>query len=117
MARPPADPGRFSGALPTRQLSPQSVRGIEALSLILGAALIALLVVNFELNVILLAAAAFLLFMIAFLLPQLSLYILVFSMLLSPEFIVSQAGGAAAMGRGVTLRLEDFLIILIGIAW
>lgn len=100
-----------------RQIGPHSVRGIEALSLILGAALIALIVVNFESKVILLAAAAFLLFMVAFLLPEISLYILVFSMLLSPEFIVSQAAGAAAMGRGVTLRLEDFLIILIGVAW
>ncbi len=117
MARPPALPERFSSALPTRQLSRQSVLGIEALSLILGAALIALLVVNVESNVILLATAALLLFMVAFLLPELSLYVLVFSMLLSPEIIVGQAAGAAAMGRGVTLRLEDFLIILIGVAW
>jgi hypothetical protein len=117
MARPPAVPGRLNGALPARQLHPYSVRGIEILGLVLGATLIALVVGSADVEVVLLGAAAFLLFLIAFLMPEVSLYVLVFSMLLSPEFIVGSTGGAAAMGRGVTLRLEDFLIILIGVAW
>ena len=44
------------------------------------------------------------------------LYILIFSMLLSPEFIVGTTEGAS-LGRGVTLRVDDFLILLIGLTW
>ena len=45
-----------------------------------------------------------------------ALYILIFSMLLSPEFIVGTTEGGA-LGRGVTLRLDDFVILLIGLGW
>ncbi|MBC8177091.1 MAG: O-antigen ligase family protein [Deltaproteobacteria bacterium] len=45
-----------------------------------------------------------------------ALYILIFSMLLSPEFIVGTTEGAS-LGRGVTLRADDFLILLIGLTW
>jgi len=45
-----------------------------------------------------------------------ALYILIFSMLLSPEFIVGASKGAS-MGRGVTLRIDDFLILLVGLTW
>jgi len=45
-----------------------------------------------------------------------ALYILIFSMLLSPEFIVGSTGGAS-MGRGVTLRLDDFLLVIVGFSW
>jgi len=47
---------------------------------------------------------------------EVALYILIFSMLLSPEFIVGTTEGAS-MGRGVTLRADDFLILLIGLTW
>ncbi|MBU0699362.1 MAG: O-antigen ligase family protein [Pseudomonadota bacterium] len=56
-------------------------------------------------------------FVLAFLKIEWGLYILIFSMLLSPEFMVSQAPGGAGLGRGVTLRLEDFLLIIIGFSW
>lgn len=56
-------------------------------------------------------------FVVAFLKIELGLYILIFSMLLSPEFIIGQTAGAAAIGRGVTLRLEDFLLVVIGFGW
>ena len=38
-------------------------------------------------------------------------------MLLSPEFGVSQIEGRAALGRGITLRLDDFLLAVIGFSW
>jgi O-antigen ligase len=47
---------------------------------------------------------------------DIALYILIFSMLLSPEFIVGSTGGGS-LGRGVTLRFDDFLIVVIGISW
>jgi O-antigen ligase len=46
---------------------------------------------------------------------EIALYILIFSMLLSPEFVVG--GTETATGRGVTLRLDDFLIVVIGFSW
>jgi len=45
-----------------------------------------------------------------------ALYILIFSMLLSPEFIVGTTEGDS-LGRGVTLRVDDFVILLIGFSW
>ena len=37
-------------------------------------------------------------------------------MLLSPEIILGDTGGAS-LGRGVTLRAEDFLLAVIGLSW
>ncbi|MBW2615482.1 MAG: O-antigen ligase family protein [Deltaproteobacteria bacterium] len=45
-----------------------------------------------------------------------ALYLLIFSMLLSPEIIVGATEGAS-LGRGVTLRVDDFLILIIGFSW
>jgi hypothetical protein len=45
-----------------------------------------------------------------------ALYILIFSMLLGPEIIVGKTGGNS-LGRGVTLRLDDIVILLIGVSW
>jgi O-antigen ligase len=59
---------------------------------------------------------ALIIFAIAFVNIELGLYILIFSMLLSPEILVGQTEGAA-LGRGVTLRLEDFLLVVIGFGW
>jgi len=81
------------------------------------ATLLALAVANFELNWVFLGTGALLLFIVAFLSPNAALYILVFSMLLSPEIIVGQIAGQGTYGRGLTLRLEDFLIVLIALAW
>jgi len=48
---------------------------------------------------------------------ELALYLLVFSMLLGPEFIVGEIGKGATLGRGLTFRLDDVLIVIIGFAW
>jgi len=47
---------------------------------------------------------------------EIALYLLIFSMLLSPEFIVGTTGGAS-LGRGVTLRVDDFVILIVGFSW
>ena len=54
---------------------------------------------------------------IAFLSTTASLYLLVFSMLLGPEILVGTLGGGAVAGRGMSLRLDDFLLVVIGLTW
>lgn len=55
-------------------------------------------------------------FIVAFASTEIALYMLIFSMLLSPEFIVGTTGGSS-LARGVTLRLDDLILIIIGISW
>ncbi len=55
-------------------------------------------------------------FIASFASTDIALYILIFSMLLSPEFVVGTTAGSA-LGRGVTLRLDDFLMVVIGMSW
>ncbi len=59
---------------------------------------------------------ALIVFAVAFINIEWGLYILIFSMLLSPEIMVSKTEGAS-LGRGVTLRLEDFLLVVISFSW
>jgi O-antigen ligase len=49
--------------------------------------------------------------------PGAGLYIVILSMLLSPEIIAGEIGGKGILGRGLTLRLEDFLLLFIGLSW
>ena len=58
-----------------------------------------------------------LIFVCVFVWPEVGLYLVIFSMLLSPEIITGDIGGRATLGRGLTLRLEDFLLISIGLSW
>jgi len=58
-----------------------------------------------------------LVFICTFIWPEAGLYVLIFSMLLSPEIIAGDIGGKATLGRGLTLRLEDFLLVFIGLSW
>ncbi|MGH7259717.1 MAG: O-antigen ligase family protein [Nitrospiraceae bacterium] len=56
--------------------------------------------------------------LVAFLSTTASLYILIASMLLGPEFLVGGlGGGGGASGRGITLRFDDFLIVVMGLGW
>lgn len=57
------------------------------------------------------------LFIVSFLSAEVALYILIFSMLLGPEIIIGKLGGGSHLGRGVTLRLDDFLLVIIGSTW
>ena len=63
----------------------------------------------------LLIGAALVLFVLAFARTEFALYVMVFSMLLSPE-ITASAGGLAER-RDVTLRTEDFVLLVIGFSW
>lgn len=54
----------------------------------------------------------------AFLSTRISLYLLVFSMLLGPEMMLcSGATADQTLGRGVTFRFDDFLLVVIGFVW
>ncbi|MEE9125686.1 MAG: hypothetical protein V3U11_00960, partial [Planctomycetota bacterium] len=62
-------------------------------------------------------SAALLLFLVLLWSAEVALFLLVFSMLLSPEFIVGDLTGYSTMGRGITLRFDDLLIIIVGFGW
>ncbi len=51
-------------------------------------------------------------FALGFLNPQLALYVVIFSMLLSPEI-----GKRDLSGSGFTIRLEDIMLVVMGFAW
>jgi len=55
-------------------------------------------------------------FLVSFVSMEAALYILIFSMLLSPEIIVGGSPGTEMRG-GVTLRAEDLLLVVIGVSW
>ncbi|MBU0985944.1 MAG: O-antigen ligase family protein [Proteobacteria bacterium] len=59
---------------------------------------------------------ALVIFAVAFINIEWGLYILIFSMLLSPEIMAGSTKGGS-LERGVTLRLEDFLLIIIAFSW
>ena len=49
---------------------------------------------------------------VCFVWPPISLYVLIFSMLLSPEF-----GQRGTQGEGMTIRLDDLILVLISFTW
>ena len=59
---------------------------------------------------------AFAIFIVSFINIEWGLYILIFSMLLSPEITIGETAGFS-LNRGVTLRFEDFLLVVIGFSW
>ena len=61
-------------------------------------------------------AAGIILFVVSFTSSQAALYILIFSMLLGPEIVVGKTAGAA-LGRGITLRLDDLILIIVSFGW
>ena len=68
------------------------------------------------LNYLAAAGVALAVFILVFIRTEAGLYLVLFSMLLSPEF---GSGGAQrlAEGRGVVIRLEDLLLVVIGFSW
>src|SRR5574341_1287810 len=64
-------------------------------------------------------AIGMLVLLVAFLFPLTGLYLIVVSMLLGPEVAAGDQslGGGAQFARGMTLRLDDFLMMLVGCAW
>ena len=63
--------------------------------------------------------AAIVVFIACFVSTEIGLYILILSMLLSPEFGAGGLGGASSTtaSRGVTVRAEDLLLLILGFAW
>lgn len=49
--------------------------------------------------------------------PEFGLYVLIFAMLLSPQVGLPGAEGEMVRGRGITLRVDDFLLVIIGLTW
>jgi O-antigen ligase len=86
------------------------------ISFLLVALLAGYLLTQYSLPILMLVVAALTIFTVSFINIEWGLYILIFSMLLSPEIMAGDTGGAS-LGRGVTLRLEDFLLAVIGISW
>lgn len=81
------------------------------------AAALALFIVSSDTSFGLTVILGALLLVVAFVSTRISLYLLVFSMLLGPQFLLSGTLGGATAGRGITLRFDDFLLIVIGFAW
>lgn len=55
---------------------------------------------------------------VSFINTEIGLYLLIISMLLGPQVLVGDATIAAVRGRpGITLRLDDFLLLIIGFSW
>src|SRR5260370_16127821 len=61
------------------------------------------------------AVAALILFALAFVRTDFGIYVVIFSMLLSPQF--GNKGAGVGAGRGITLRTEDFVLLVIGLSW
>ncbi len=84
---------------------------LAGLALLLGG-----LAASLPLAHMLLVVLLLIIFTVSFIKPDWALYILIFSMLLSPEITLGETTGSS-LGRGVTLRLEDILLIVIGLSW
>jgi O-antigen ligase/polysaccharide polymerase Wzy-like membrane protein len=61
------------------------------------------------------ACVAFAAFILVFVRTEAGLYLVLFSMLLSPEF--GSGPQRLAEGRSVVIRLEDLLLVVIGVGW
>jgi hypothetical protein len=68
------------------------------------------------LNYLVAAGVALAVFILVFIRTEAGLYLVLFSMLLSPEF-GSAGPQRLAEGRGVVIRLEDLLLVVIGFSW
>ena len=74
------------------------------------------LVNQYSPSLLIMGVAALIIFTVSFITIEWGLYLIILSMLLSPEFMAGDTGGTS-LGRGVTLRLEDFLLVVIGLSW
>jgi O-antigen ligase len=95
----------------TQQLDDNVRLAVFALALI-AAAVTGAMVAN-QLSLV----AAIIIFTFSFISQEIALYILLFSMLLGPQFVAQSEAVSFYRGRGVSLRFDDFLIAVIGTAW
>ncbi len=61
--------------------------------------------------------AAVIIGIVSFINTEIALYILIVSMLLGPQFIIGEPTELPGRGRGLTLRMDDFLLVIIGLSW
>ncbi|HLA05290.1 MAG TPA: O-antigen ligase family protein [Syntrophales bacterium] len=72
---------------------------------------------NTSIGIAFASVGAIILALICFMNPALGLYILICAMLLGPQLGTGGAAGEGVRGRGLTLRLDDFLLLIIGFSW
>ena len=87
------------------------------LTLVILTCLGGLLISKISIYISLLILTIFVLVVTSFLSAEAALYLLIMSMLLSPEFIAGDLLGRGTGGRGVTIRFDDILLIVIGLGW
>jgi O-antigen ligase len=87
-----------------------------AIILLAVALLAGFLIAQYRPSILLYGILSLALFTITFINIEWGLYILIFSMLLSPELTLGPTEGAS-LRRGITLRFEDFLLVVIGLSW
>ncbi len=91
---------------------------VPILSIILLAAFCGFIIAKASITASLLLTAVIGVAVVSFLNVEVALYILIVSMLLSPEFMIgSLAGGSATASRGITIRFDDVLLVVIGFGW
>ena len=73
-------------------------------------------ITRYEPSTMLMGVLALVIFTVSFINIEWGFYLLIFSMLLSPEIITGETA-KASLDRGVTLRLEDFLLAVIAMSW
>jgi len=76
-----------------------------------------MLLTKISAGVALMMIGGIILAVICFINPEIGLYVLICAMLLGPQFGFGEATGESIRGRGVTLRLDDFLLAIIGFSW
>lgn len=85
-------------------------------SIVIATAVVGVALIKVSSWLVLAVLAAFAIAIFSFLAPEYSLYLLLVSMLLSPEFSITVLPGSQGL-RGLTLRYEDLLLVIIGTAW
>ena len=93
--------------------------GVSLLLVMVGLLYLASGVVSrVDVGMAVLAGLGIALAVVVFLEEKLAIYLLIFSMLLSPEFgLIGVTTTGGSLGRGVTFRIDDFLLIILGMVW
>lgn len=76
-----------------------------------------MLLAKISVGIALMIIGGVILAVICFMNPEIGLYVLICAMLLGPQFGFGEATGENIRGRGVTFRLDDFLLVIIGFSW
>jgi len=76
-----------------------------------------LLITKASMDVVLIVIAAIAIGIVSFVNTEIALYILIISMLLGPQFIFGDPTPLPGRGRPLTLRMDDFLLVIIGLSW